>query len=893
MTTVKPAHLLTFRDLLSQLDFERACKILGLHGRRLIQDGSKFDLDPRDDIDFRADHLRASLSDGSQKIVAEVAHRTDARYKLAVRCSACEIACVHVGALLSFVLENKTILNLAAPPVERVPVESLPDEELTTRAIADRKERARHERMKIRSSDPSRPWVDSLVVSLVSGKTYRVSLRGFEVGESYCSCPDFRTNTLGVCKHIFKVIAWTKKRFTPQQLRAPYRRRRTAVLLHYGRDIELRLEAPDKLQSTEVEKLLHPVVNRPIADIPDLLRRLKKLETLEHPFHIYPDAEEYIQQHLHRERIRDKVAEIRQAPGEHPWRTGLLQIPLLPYQLDGAAFAVGAGRAVLADDMGLGKTIQGVAVAEMLAQLADIRKVLIVCPASLKSQWRSEIQRFCDREVQLVGGLQAERTPQYVNSAFFTVCNYEQVIKDILSIEQVSWDLIILDEAQRIKNWESKTARIIKGLKSRFALVLTGTPLENRLEELYSVVQFIDDRRLGPGFRFLNAHRMVDEKGRILGYKNLDQLRERLAPILLRRTRESVKLQLPERTIEIVRVTPTDEQKVLHDSHMQTVAAIVAKKHLTEMDLLRLRAALLMCRMSANGTFLITKEPPNLSTKFERFGEILDGIAEEPTRKVVFFSEWTTTLDLVEPMLRDRKLDFVRLDGSVPQKKRQELVHRFQTDSAQRFFLTTNAGSTGLNLQSANTVVNFDLPWNPAILEQRIARAHRMGQKRPVHVYVMVTEKTIEESLLATLSAKKDLALAALDVHSEVTAVQMQSGAEQLKARLEILLGAKPEMDFDKTKEREEETQLARSREKTAAAAGEMFGAMAQFLGTVAANQTGLSADPAAVAVVRAGLGQCLTPRDDGKVQLTLTLPSAEVIDQLAQALALFFQGKK
>ena len=199
--------------------------------------------------------------------------------------------------------------------------------------------------------------------------------------------------------------------------------------------------------------------------------------------------------------MRDKMAEVRRDPAAHPLRTALLKTPLLPYQMDGVAFAVGAGRAILADDMGLGKTIQGVGTAELLAREAEIKKVLVVCPASLKSQWRNEIHRFCDRDVQLVGGAARERGGQYGNDCFFTLCNYEQVLRDILAVERVKWDLIVLDEGQRIKNWAAKTSNVIKGLKSRFALVLSGTPLENRLDELYSVVQFIDDRRLGPGFR--------------------------------------------------------------------------------------------------------------------------------------------------------------------------------------------------------------------------------------------------------------------------------------------------------------------------------------------------------------------------------------------------------
>ena len=196
------------------------------------------------------------------------------------------------------------------------------------------------------------------------------------------------------------------------------------------------------------------------------------------------------------------------------------------------------------------------------------------------------------------------------------------------------------------------------------------------------MVQFIDDRRLGPGFRFFNHFRVVDENGKVLGYKNLDHLRERLRPVLLRRTRESVKLELPERTDEIVRIVPTDEQKELHDMHMQTVGQIVSKTYLTEMDLLRLRAALLMCRMSANSTYLVTKKEPSFSSKLERIAELFDEIAAEASRKVVLFSEWTTMLDLIEPLLNKRRLRFVRLDGSVPQKQRQSSSTSFRPTQA-------------------------------------------------------------------------------------------------------------------------------------------------------------------------------------------------------------------
>ncbi len=318
---------------------------------------------------------------------------------------------------------------------------------------------------------------------------------------------------------------------------------------------------------------------------------MQKLDSAGESVLVFPDAEERIGHALHRRRLAGVVAEIRNNPASHPLRTTLLKCELLPYQLDGIAFAAGAGRAVLADEMGLGKTIQGVGVAEFLAHNAGIARVLIVCPASLKSQWKAEIEKFSGRSVQLVAGRLAEREAQYASPAFFTVCNYEQVLRDFLPIERAAWDLIILDEGQRIKNWEAQTARIIKSLRSRFALVLTGTPIENRLDDLFSIVEFIDDQRLGPAFRFLHRHRTASETGKVLGYKNLAALRRAIAPVLLRRTRVSVALDLPPRTKEIVRIAPTDEQLKMHNAHLQVVASITSKKFITEMDLMRLRRA--------------------------------------------------------------------------------------------------------------------------------------------------------------------------------------------------------------------------------------------------------------------------------------------------------------
>ncbi|MCC7474724.1 MAG: DEAD/DEAH box helicase [Pirellulales bacterium] len=882
--TTKPSHRLTLKDRLSRLTFAQACKLLGAEGRQIIRRGGKFEIDLNDQVYLEGDLFRVRFPDA----IVTITLMADAKDRLHWNCTACQWPCDHAGAAFSVLLEEKTALGLAVPPPERVPVESLSEDELIQRALAERDERSRKEKFKLQSHDSKRPWTDYMLTSAASGKTYRVALRGRERGISYCSCPDFRTNTLGTCKHIMHVMRRVEKKFSPATLKRPYRRKHLSVHLTSGDQLALRLGIPHQLDD-RAAAIVKPLAGRNISDVHDLVQRLTKLERIGEKVTVYPDAEEFIQTRLFQSRIKSLVEDIRRDPARHPLRNELLKTELLPYQLDGIAFAVGAGRAVLADDMGLGKTIQGVGVAELLARQAGIRKVLVICPTSLKSQWRGEIERFSDRSCQLVFGTQAERPAQYENNAFFTVCNYEQVLRDLLAVEQVKWDLIILDEGQRIKNWEAKTTHVVKRLKSPFALVLTGTPMENRIDDLYSVVQFVDDRRLGPAFRFFNRHRVTDEKGKVLGYKNLDQLRQHLAPILLRRTREQVLNQLPDRTTEIVRIEPTEEQLAIHAAQMKIVASIVRKSFISEMDLLRLRQALLMCRMAANSTYLCNKCEPSYSSKLERLEEVLEQSFAENGRKAVLFSEWTTMLELVEQILRRLKLRYVRLDGSVPQRQRQQLVNEFQSKPDCRLFITTNAGSTGLNLQAANTVINCDLPWNPAVLEQRIARAHRMGQKQPVHAFLLVTEQTLEESLLTTLSAKKDLALAALDVDSDINEVSLVSGTDELRNRLEVLLGAKSQAPLDVTQQIDTAGDIGRlsHRDRVAAAGGELLGAVFNFLGElVAQHEQAASPSSDTVASLKQRLAECVEEDLHGRQRLSITLPNREVLDNLASTLA-------
>lgn len=424
--------------------------------------------------------------------------------------------------------------------------------------------------------------------------------------------------------------------------------------------------------------------------------------------------------------------------------------------------------------------------------------------------------------------------------------------------------------------------------------MLSGTPLENRLGELFTVARFVDDDLLGPAYRFFHNHHVVDERGKTLAYRNLDTLRETMSPILLRRTRSEVARQLPERTDQVIRCEATAEQLEIHDNAVRIVAQIAAKKFITEMDRLRMQKCLLLARMACDSTYLCDQESAEYSSKLERITEVLTELVADPTRKIVLFSEWRRMLSRIESRLEDLGCEYVRLDGNVPQKKRAEIVARFQNDPDCRVICMTNAGSTGLNLQSANTVINVDLPWNPAVLEQRIARAYRMGQQQPVHIYKFVTTNaaypTIEEGLLTTLAAKQELADASINIDSVVNEVAMQSGMEDLKRRLEIILPPKLAAPVDESQQRRVEAEAERlagekRREQVAQAGGQLLSAALSLAGGLVGN-TATEPDKEKVDALTRKLSESIERDEQGRPQLKISLPSDEALRDLATTLA-------
>lgn len=603
-----------------------------------------------------------------------------------------------------------------------------------------------------------------------SGNTYRVRVRGPRPGDNFCTCPDFATNTLGTCKHIeFTLAALERKRGGSAALRAGFVPLYSEVYLEYGARRAVRFrqgsECPEEIAKSATRYFDEAGVLRPDA-FGRFEEFLAAAGRLGHDLRCDDDVLSFVAEVRDAGRRNVRITEAFPRGTRSPAFKDLLKVPLYDYQREGALFAARAGRCLIGDEMGLGKTIQALAAAEIMARQFGVERVLIVCPTSLKHQWQREIERFTSRDVCVVNGLRAQREVCYRDNAFFKVTNYDTVHRDLDLVAAWGPDLVILDEAQRIKNWTTRTARSVKKISAPYAVVLTGTPLENRLEELISIVQFVDRYRLGPTFRLLHEHQVRDPVGKVVGYRELDKLGQTLEPVLLRRRKDEVLDQLPARIDSNVFVPMTSLQRKHHAENMEIVARIVQKwrryRFLSEADQRRLMIALQRMRMSCDSAYLVDGVNDE-GGKADEAATLLDELFERPGTKAVVFSQWLRMHELLQRRFAGRGWSHVLFHGGVPGAKRRFLVDRFREDPDCRAFLATDAGGVGLNLQHASVVVNMDLPWNPAVLEQRIGRVHRLGQSQPVRVVNFVAQGTIEEGMLGVLKFKKSLFAGVLD----------------------------------------------------------------------------------------------------------------------------------
>jgi SNF2 family DNA or RNA helicase len=504
----------------------------------------------------------------------------------------------------------------------------------------------------------------------------------------------------------------------------------------------------------------------PIYALPDLARLCEELDA--------PPPPEL-------ERIRPLLESFTGLPVARPADdfTGELR----PYQqvgVDWLAFCRDAGLGcVLADDMGLGKTVQALAV---LPRRADAKRspgsslaqpqTLVVAPTSVLFNWLAELRRFRPGlSVSTYHGARRVIDP----TADVVLTSYPLLRNDADALAAIGWSVVILDESQTIKNPDSQVARAAYRLRASWKLVLSGTPVENRLDELWSQLHFTNPGLLGGRTDFAERWAAPIAAG---DAGAAARLRERIRPFVLRRLKSAVARELPPRTEAVMYVELDDAERTTYDAIRAATRREIVAMLEAGGGVMAALEALLRLRQAACHTALLpaalrgtpaAPAPALRSSKVERLMTALEDAVADDHRALVF-SQWTSLLDLIEPHLRAANIEFVRLDGSTVD--RAGVVDKFQAPGGPPvMLLSLKAGGTGLNLTAADHVFLVDPWWNPAVEDQAADRAHRIGQDRPVMIYRMVARDTVEERILDLQAKKRALADAALSEAGAAAAI--------------------------------------------------------------------------------------------------------------------------
>jgi superfamily II DNA/RNA helicase len=633
-----------------------------------------------------------------------------------------------------------------------------------------RKQIAKEEPMAVAAVDEKNLPGEYEVRNPQSKQTYKVVYRGEGSMWNYCSCLDFKTSRLGTCKHIESVKLWIDENWRRKVHKEPPAY--TSVYLSYteGRQVRIRVGSDHREEFMQLAAHYFDAegVMFPYA-FDDYDKLMAEAVAIDPSFRFYQDAIDYILEQRER-KFRSQL--IRKYTDQR--LDQLLTVTLYPYQKEGIRFAFERGRTIIADEMGLGKTIQAIGTAELLRREGLAEQILIVCPTSLKYQWQREIERFSkDKEhspehplTLVIEGNPLKRKEQYASDVPYKIVSYNCMSNDVKMWGSLQTEVLIMDEVQRLKNWKTQISMAARKIRSDYAVILSGTPLENKLEELYSVMEFADNFCLGPYWQFRADSIVTDDGGKVIGYQNLNKVGDMARERLIRRTKKQVAIQMPKRTDQNIFVPMTKEQMDIHEEFKMSVANLVYKwrklHFLPEKDRQRLLQFLSMMRMVCDSTYILDQKS-RYDTKVTETMSILQQVFDNGDEKVVIFSQWERMTRLIAYELDKLGVRYEYLHGGVPSKARRDLINNFTDNPDSRVFLSTDAGSTGLNLQAGSIMINLDLPWNPAVLEQRIARIYRLGQERNVQVINLVSRGTIEESMLGKLRFKTAMFEGVLD----------------------------------------------------------------------------------------------------------------------------------
>ncbi|MEQ9410666.1 MAG: DEAD/DEAH box helicase [Fuerstiella sp.] len=453
---------------------------------------------------------------------------------------------------------------------------------------------------------------------------------------------------------------------------------------------------------------------------------------------------------------------IRAAGQLRPELPKTLQVDLRDYQREGFDWLcrlahMGAG-GCLADDMGLGKTIQALAL--LTARSAD-GPALVVAPASVGFNWVSEATRFAPTlNVQLFGPGDRDEIFRNIGPRDVIVTTYGLLHSESARFHDVHWHTAILDEAQAIKNAATQRSQTAMGLTADFRMIMTGTPLENHLGELWNLFQFINPGLLGTLEQFNQRFAIpIERDGQSSARANLKRL---IQPFILRRTKSQVLKELPSRTEVTLQVELSDDEIALYEALRRKAIETLAKETDKRGEHLRILGQIMKLRRVCCHPDLVAPEAGVKSSRLELFCSTLDELLAN-NHKALVFSQFVDHLTILREELERRQIPYQYLDGSTPTGERKKRVEAFQNGEGDVFLISLKAGGSGLNLTAADYVLHMDPWWNPAVEDQASDRAHRIGQKRPVTIYRFVAQGTIEERIVDLHAQKRDLADSLLD----------------------------------------------------------------------------------------------------------------------------------
>ena len=431
----------------------------------------------------------------------------------------------------------------------------------------------------------------------------------------------------------------------------------------------------------------------------------------------------------------------------------MTELPLFEFQKKGVEFLHQIGSGLLGDSPGVGKTLQVIA----LAEHTKAEKILVFCPAVLKHQWKNELKIFVPHRTSVViEGTKKERAELWKKDVHYYLVNYELLLRDFADMNIREWCYIFADEATKISNARAKQSRMIKKIRAKRRIAMTGTPISNKAQDCWNLIDWTNPGVLGNYWSFISRYCLKNRFGGIYAYQNMQELRDRLQKYMIRRTKEEVLPDLPEKITTDVPFVLSEEEAVLQKKIKMEILFEIQATDINKLELPQTLQFTIVkfqrLRQLADSLELLGDNKK--STKLEVLKELLKE-REEGNLKVLIFSEFAQMCKILKRELQE--YDPVMIVGETPDKERQEIVDKFNTDPKHKVCILSSAGQFGLNLQVADTVINYDLPFSLAKLEQRIGRAHRLNQKNKVHVFNLLGEKTADMAIQKIIHAKREL----------------------------------------------------------------------------------------------------------------------------------------